>query len=291
MSISLWDLSALCGLPVQGAEVDEYLPTNKAFAAMDLANRVWNIWSRLSINDKPYWNHWSRLFGCTSDPSRNHHLSPSDELWISEEDLTSIKPHEELCLFLMLWLSIHVFPSSYGANAVRSSLILPASQLAQGQRLALAPRVLCEIYRGLNEMATAINGPMSIDTYFPAHYLGLYFPWTFGLERIADAQDNSLLLRRFSGCLMANLSCSDTTHRLLHTVFLSKGIFRLSPRASEADIYKDVNEELSHEETDFAMSLVPCLPPSRESLDVLGLTPSAVCSSIWLRPGLSSRTQ
>ena len=87
-------------------------------------------------------------------------------------------------------LSALVFPSSFAADAVRYSLIVPASLLARGVRLSLAPRVLCQIYRGLNEMAMHSEGPMHASAYYPAHYFygrqGVYFPWVYGLSEIDD---------------------------------------------------------------------------------------------------------
>lgn len=98
----------------------------------------------------------------------------------------------------MLWLSLVVFPCSGGSSLVRSSLIVLASELAQRRHLADAPRVLCEIYRGLGEMISHPKGPMSCDNYFPAHFftawLGL--PWTFGHSYIAFDPNGEILLRR-----------------------------------------------------------------------------------------------
>ena len=111
----------------------------------------------------------------------------ADKIWLPDEILMVIQPQEELCLFLMLWLSMVVFPSSSYPSAVRNSLIVAASEIAQGRQLALAPRVLCYIYRGLGVMATSMTGPRAGHSYIPVHYfmawIGTDFPWTFESTR------------------------------------------------------------------------------------------------------------
>ncbi|KAL5986562.1 hypothetical protein ACLOJK_014895 [Asimina triloba] len=52
-------------------------------------------------------------------------------------------------------------------------------RLASGVRLALAPRVLCDIYRGPEDMTLGKDGLMKTQTYFPAHGL---FVWLGYLE-------------------------------------------------------------------------------------------------------------
>ena len=52
MSISLWDLSALCGLPVVGEPFDEYFPSNEVLKKMGLAWRVLDIWGKIRVKPK-----------------------------------------------------------------------------------------------------------------------------------------------------------------------------------------------------------------------------------------------
>ncbi|KAL0924019.1 hypothetical protein M5K25_004820 [Dendrobium thyrsiflorum] len=64
---------------------------------------------------------------------------------------------EDLLLvgFLAVWLCTFVLPLR--AGSVRCSILLPASQLAQGQRLALAPPTLARIYRSLRTASEATS--------------------------------------------------------------------------------------------------------------------------------------
>lgn len=212
MSITLWDLKVICGLPVQGEPVDEYLPSNDAFEDMDLAGRVWRIWGRLGKKN-PTQPQWCKLFKRISTPLDKKTaplaaLDPSVDPWLPDEELGQIRADEELCLFLMQWLSMTVFPSSRLSGRVRNSLIVAACRLASGERLALAPRVLCEIYRGLNQMASSESCPLQKSVSFPAHYLmawlGSYFPWTFEANNKKEFPLD-IPLRRFSNGKMAML--------------------------------------------------------------------------------------
>lgn len=117
-------------------------------------------------------------------------------------------------------------------------------------------------------MATFTDGPLSTHLYFPAHYLvawlGVYFPWTVGLSRIEDVPKGEILLRRFSYCDMANPSFGDVVDRLLNSFDIDQGMYRFPCKPSEEDIIKKPHEELSREETDFMIALLPCVLPSRE---------------------------
>lgn len=148
----------------------------------------------------------------------------------------------------------------------RARLIIAACDIAQGRQLALAPRVLCELYRGLGLKASFEKGPLARHLFFPAHYLsawlGVYFPWTFGLSHIDDVPSGEILLRRFSNCNMANLTFSTVTGRLLTSFSLSQGMYRLPCGSLKEDIIKKAHEELSREEIEFIMAQVPGLLPS-----------------------------
>lgn len=100
-----------------------------------------------------------------------------------------------------MWLSMVTCPSSFSAGACRYSLIVPASRLAQGERLSLAPRVLADIYKGLGELALSEKSPMETDVYFAAHFffawLGLYFPWVYKAKEDAGIRGNKIRLWYF----------------------------------------------------------------------------------------------
>ena len=125
-------------------------------------------------------------------------------------------------------------------------------------------------------MASFEKGPLARHLFFPAHYLsawlGVYFPWTFGLSHIDDVPSGEILLRRFSNCNMANLTFSTVTGRLLTSFSLSQGMYRLPCGSLKEDIIKEAHEELSREEIEFIMAQVPGLLPSREG------------SKFWVEP-------
>ncbi|XP_039032332.1 uncharacterized protein LOC120167362 [Hibiscus syriacus] len=60
--------------------------------------------------------------------------------------------------FLSLWLSNFVFVSSASATSVRKHVFRIAIHLARGNRVALAPAVLCSIYRDLNLLKDRFSG-------------------------------------------------------------------------------------------------------------------------------------
>ncbi|KAL0905755.1 hypothetical protein M5K25_024192 [Dendrobium thyrsiflorum] len=77
---------------------------------------------------------------------------------------------EDLLLvgFLAIWLCTFVLPLRTGS--VRCSILLPVSQLAQGQRLALAPATLARIYRSLRTASEATSLELR-DLTLPWQYL------------------------------------------------------------------------------------------------------------------------
>ncbi|KAL0926165.1 hypothetical protein M5K25_004558 [Dendrobium thyrsiflorum] len=77
---------------------------------------------------------------------------------------------EDLLLvgFLVVWLCTFVLPLR--AGSIRCSILLSASQLAQGQRLALAPAALARIYRSLRTTYEATSLELR-DLTLPWQYL------------------------------------------------------------------------------------------------------------------------
>ena len=96
----------------------------------------------------------------------------------------------ELVLFLWLWLSIVISPSSSTCGLVKWSCLYAACEMATGKRFALVPRVLCDIYKGLNHIVYNEKGPGRATSYFLAHFLlgwlGFYFPQIYGVEEITQ---------------------------------------------------------------------------------------------------------
>ena len=151
---------------------------------------------------------------------------------------------------------------------VRHSLIFPACQIAKGKRVAIAPRVLCHLYKGLNDMATSDLGLFQSDTYMPAHFLigwlHLYFPWVSGVEEPSEADTSGILLGRFADRGMANPGFEQTTKRLLRLHQFSREMYRLPPTADLGPSTIGASESLTPRLADYLASLHPCLVLSRE---------------------------
>jgi hypothetical protein len=229
---------------------------------MDLESIIVRIWSHLTYQNKCFLNPWVELFSRVSNPRKTPRPIRSSSIHIPDDVFNSITPEE--VLFLVFWLSAVVFPSSFDADAVRFSLIVPACQLARGVRLSLAPRVLCQIYRSLNEMVMEPRGPLRAASYYPAHdfygWLGVYFPWVYGFYET----DDSVRLWHFSRRFMATLSFEEVTERLMRLNQQTQRIFLFSPTMSDEDDERTRNDALSPRDTEYAMSIQACLLPLRE---------------------------
>ncbi|KAL0913167.1 hypothetical protein M5K25_016606 [Dendrobium thyrsiflorum] len=93
---------------------------------------------------------------------------PSFSAGYTSPGLAGIDEHLLLAGFLALWLSTFVLPLR--ADSLRCSVLLAASQLSQGQRLALAPVVLARVYGILRSVSEA-NSLEVQDSVLPWQYL------------------------------------------------------------------------------------------------------------------------
>ncbi|KAL0907039.1 hypothetical protein M5K25_025577 [Dendrobium thyrsiflorum] len=82
--------------------------------------------------------------------------------------LADVDEHLLLAGFLALWLSTFVLP--FRAASLRCSVLLAASQLSEGQRLALAPAVLARVYRVLRTVSEASSLELRVPV-LPWQYL------------------------------------------------------------------------------------------------------------------------
>ena len=99
-----------------------------------------------------------------------------------------LSPTCELAGFLAYWLSCVVLPSSKQADSVRVSCFAVAGALANGHRYAIAPAVLCSLYRAFgyvisnkDRAAFGMNSAYC-GWHFLSGWLGVYFPWVYGIE-------------------------------------------------------------------------------------------------------------
>ncbi|KAL0919029.1 hypothetical protein M5K25_011096 [Dendrobium thyrsiflorum] len=93
---------------------------------------------------------------------------PSFSAGYTSPGLAGVDEHLLLAGFLALWLSTFILPLR--AGSLRCSVLLAASQLSQGQRLALAPAVLARVYGILQSVSEASSLEVQ-DSVLPWQYL------------------------------------------------------------------------------------------------------------------------
>ncbi|KAL6006297.1 hypothetical protein ACLOJK_040343 [Asimina triloba] len=291
MSVTLWDLKGVCGLPVHGAPLDECTPPNTVLCQNRLALKVIDVLEKVSKagggGDKFTARGWVEIFARISDFEVSNIKWPIDEakfqakvkadkcarvassdgrMWMSLVELQKIEPEVELTLFLWLWLSIVICPSSSKHGLVRWSCLLLACEMAKGKRFALASRVLCDIYRGLNQAVYCEQGPGSACTYYPAHFLfawlGFYFPFIYGVNDTMQFPDDGLIMRKFANRNFVNRSFAETIAFLLKIGRFDEHFFRMVPSFGSSSKFSSA--ELTEDEKDFALSLQPGLLALRE---------------------------
>jgi hypothetical protein len=136
---------------------------------------------------------WALLSSCSIDYEVYKTL-PADQALMKERferkfsNPNELTPSCELAGFLAYWLSAVMLPSSKSADGVRVSCFVVAGALANGRQFSLAPPVLCSLYRAFGNIASNKDQPwrgMNV-AYCPWHFfcgwLGIYFPWTYGVD-------------------------------------------------------------------------------------------------------------
>ncbi|KAL0924902.1 hypothetical protein M5K25_005762 [Dendrobium thyrsiflorum] len=239
LTVTLSDLQTVSGLPVFGHHFEECVPPDEqlfrrvpsadgdrrgrlllpdvypvalqhyrqTYRASDLSSRVRasmpvSVWVR-SLLQEEYLSSVTVLphdpFGFDLQrgvPLSEESAEPSST-GCTSPGLPGVREDLLLVRFLATWLCIFVLPLRVGS--LRCSVLLAASQLAQGQRLALAPAVLTRVYRVLRTISEAssleylyawvhlhVRGAFScLET--PTYFLQRGYPTTsstFELERI-----------------------------------------------------------------------------------------------------------
>ncbi|KAG5565452.1 hypothetical protein RHGRI_001368 [Rhododendron griersonianum] len=173
LSISLWDLSYIGGLPVFGKFYDEVIPPARELTGVDENNMLKSKYSNISPNDQS--EGASRPTGHTSMPSER----TKDEEGAFNELGIKARLREEVYLaaFLSCWLSVFVLPNGK-ANQIRPTVFKVASMMAHGSTFSLAVPVLASVYHGLKQISSSPT-PSQCHAILPIHYiygwLGNYF--------------------------------------------------------------------------------------------------------------------
>ncbi|KAL0412996.1 UNVERIFIED_CONTAM: hypothetical protein Sradi_1501300 [Sesamum radiatum] len=189
LSISLWDLHDLAGLPVMGCLYDEVVPSaleltgadEKGGADDDRCSNVsidkWvKFWSKKTIK---YHLPPPRKEKKTVRPRSTHNplgdITTHKRWSIAEEALFeklciegNLKEEVYLAAYLACWLCTFVLPGK-DANSIRPSTFKMASMMANGRRVSLAIP-LARIYEGLNTLASSPR-PARTNPSFPVHFV------------------------------------------------------------------------------------------------------------------------
>ncbi|KAK4389548.1 hypothetical protein Sango_2291800 [Sesamum angolense] len=194
MSISLWDLHELVGLPMTGCLYDEVVPSALELTGVDEKRErfiprsckyLLYAYHLLQSTDDDRCSHvsidkWVKFW---SKKTAKYHPPPprkekktvrpksthnplgdiaTHERWSTAEDALfaklcierSLKEEVYLAAYLACWLCLFVLPGN-DVNSIRPSTFKMASLMANGRRVNLAIPVLASIYEGLNTIATS----------------------------------------------------------------------------------------------------------------------------------------
>ncbi|GFS40828.1 hypothetical protein Acr_00g0070760 [Actinidia rufa] len=218
LSVSLWDLHILGGLPIFGKFNDEYIPCAAELTGEDELGKKFilkrceylfkafhtiftNDDKKESISIEDWIAFWYKGASSYVKPPQRKakRYSHSKATWNpTRYILASLKSSRRkpkpffvslginddvveqtyLAAFLSCWLCIFVLPSEE-VNTIRPTTFKVASMMASGQEICLAIPVLTSIYKGLNNIANSSTLGRS-ESYFPTHYLYAWLAYIFG---------------------------------------------------------------------------------------------------------------
>ncbi|KAK4391473.1 hypothetical protein Sango_1925100 [Sesamum angolense] len=160
MSISLWDLHELVGLPMTGCLYDEVVPSALELTGVDGKRERFIPRSNNKYHPSPPYKEKK-----TVRPESTHNpLSDIaiHERWSTAEEALfvklcierSLKEEVYLVAYLACWLCVFALLGK-DVNSIRPSTFKMASLMANGRRVNLAIPILASIYEGLNTVATS----------------------------------------------------------------------------------------------------------------------------------------
>ncbi|KNA04129.1 hypothetical protein SOVF_202510, partial [Spinacia oleracea] len=208
MSISLWNIYDLGGLPVNGIFYDEVVPSAIELEGSDDADSLYLPYSckylftalqHLSEKHRVgtiTFETWCRFWFCGSSRYFLASGNKKSVLPMTTKDFSSFKdprPWSDstyeafrflgipkahwkqtyLAAFLSCWLCAFALPVS-DVGCIRPSTFKPASFLASGKETSLAIPVLASIYNGLNKISSSPTPGKNRES-FPAQYV---YVWT-----------------------------------------------------------------------------------------------------------------
>ncbi|XP_020081335.1 uncharacterized protein LOC109704984 [Ananas comosus] len=201
VGISLWEIKELSGLPIIGDMYDEYIPPNyELYNKNNYPNCVrelFDVYQWLmarSSNKRVRYDLWVNFFytSCKKlNRSKSRNISNRELAPSYTEDTTR-------AAYISLWLCNFVMPSGLD-HFIKPETFIMASKLALGEKVSLAPAILCAIHAGLSFMSDHSEGPAHPGPQFPVNFLyewiGLHFEQTYSRKVISDNIKNIASLR------------------------------------------------------------------------------------------------
>ncbi|CAL2277144.1 unnamed protein product [Prunus armeniaca] len=209
MSISLWDLHEIGGLPITGRFYDEVIPTTESlnrkdhkgmsyiphicrYLFLEYHNILQDSKGKSRVRMTAWIKYWSRGPFKYKKPSRktirNKSQKPKEDSDPSGIIPIALKCTEEeervfedlgiadedmeksyLAAFLAYWLRKFVFPKD-DVTLIIPGVFKVASRMAHDVSFGLAVPVLASIYKGLNDICSA-DDPGICTTVLPFHYV------------------------------------------------------------------------------------------------------------------------
>jgi Plant mobile domain len=234
MTLTLWEIHQLLGLPIFGYYYDEYvvleddLQDETRFPAS--LRRVYEIYYRLRMRHPTVpFRHWisyftDRLHGRPGSSASLRDPFGTGQSCIYHEDTAlpqdSFYSHDVdretyLTAFLAWWICYFLLPSS-PIYSIRPSVFVMASRITRGDRVSLAVPVLANIYRVLRGL-TSSHSPSHCREIIPwhlisgwlhMHWSGLYCP-----SLASDLRDELPLLSDLAGIQPSSMTAEDARYR------------------------------------------------------------------------------
>ncbi|KAH7845734.1 hypothetical protein Vadar_005411 [Vaccinium darrowii] len=284
LSISLWDLTYIGGLPVYGRFYDEVIPpaqdltghgeSNKSFLPPS-CKYLFSAYRKLvhasethQVTAHAWVSFWFRQKSRYTDHSPNDQRErankPTGQInrplrrTRNEEGVfddlaikTSIQEEAYLAAFLSCWLSVFVLPNEE-VNQIRPTVFKVASMMSRGCTFSLAVPVLASIYRGLKQISSSPT-PNQCNAILPMQYICGWLGSFFEAYHQSAHTFPGIRMVRIAGDHMAKPFTAATTHNLLRSVNLSQ-LSSLSLSTRDELLIVDDGAQ-SHSRTDYIISL------------------------------------
>nr|GMD13927.1 ABC transporter G family member 11 [Ipomoea batatas] len=205
LSISLWDIHVLCGLPISGDIYDEHVPNALELTGSDADHGFTPQCCKYLFQAYSYlYNRRKRPRGVRNqqDEDRSLHVNEWIEFWsrrpqvydrpiLSKNDKRKSRPKNTQN-------PSGKIPAFEGTRLIRYTTFKMASLMATCQRLNLAIPVLASIYDGLNTISNSAN-PGQADSRFSLHYVYGWLSFYYDTHFANDLVSASPLMITYSG--------------------------------------------------------------------------------------------